>query len=231
MKKIFLFAAAVVAAMTVNAQVEYGQLLTFGNEAVAAGEWSNGKTWEGDLFDLTINDANQKAAIDLNQAYFGDAENYTAYESRLKSGGKTTSSNSYNFVISTYAKGTLYIMARTGKNADTDRTIVVEQNGKELYNQVVKEDDAVSVEMTCESCEGGVQQKNVYPIITLPVEQGDVTITFPVNSINFYAFAFDDETQAVENVNATVKATKSFENGQLVIIKNGVKYNALGAQL
>ena len=34
-----------------------------------------------------------------------------------------------------------------------------------------------------------------------------------------------------ENVKDAVKAVKSFENGQLVIIKNGVKYNALGAQL
>ena len=37
--------------------------------------------------------------------------------------------------------------------------------------------------------------------------------------------------QAIENVNTTVKAVKVFENGQLVIIKNGVRYNALGAQL
>ena len=37
--------------------------------------------------------------------------------------------------------------------------------------------------------------------------------------------------EAVDNVNATVKAIKTIENGQLVIIKNGVRYNALGAQL
>lgn len=37
--------------------------------------------------------------------------------------------------------------------------------------------------------------------------------------------------QAVENIFDGVKAEKRFENGQLVIIKNGVKYNALGAQL
>ena len=40
-----------------------------------------------------------------------------------------------------------------------------------------------------------------------------------------------DNGQGVENVNAAVKAEKRFENGQLVIIKNGVRYNALGAQL
>ena len=40
-----------------------------------------------------------------------------------------------------------------------------------------------------------------------------------------------DGNQAVENVNADVKAVKTFENGQLVIIKNGRRYNALGAEL
>ena len=39
------------------------------------------------------------------------------------------------------------------------------------------------------------------------------------------------DTTAVENVEAEAKAVKMMENGQLVIIKNGVKYNALGAEL
>jgi len=43
--------------------------------------------------------------------------------------------------------------------------------------------------------------------------------------------AFRGEDHAVDNVNATIKAVKTIENGQLVIIKNGVRYNALGAQL
>jgi len=38
-------------------------------------------------------------------------------------------------------------------------------------------------------------------------------------------------TTAIDNTVMENKATKTFENGQLVIIKNGVKYNALGAQL
>lgn len=37
--------------------------------------------------------------------------------------------------------------------------------------------------------------------------------------------------EAIDNVEAGVKAVKTFENGQLVIIKNGVKYNALGVAL
>ncbi len=41
----------------------------------------------------------------------------------------------------------------------------------------------------------------------------------------------DDEGDAVDNVSLTGKATKVIENGQIVIIKNGVRFNALGAQL
>lgn len=52
-------------------------------------------------------------------------------------------------------------------------------------------------------------------------------------------FAFDEmyftaggsKEEAVENVTDVVKATKVIENGQVVIIKNGVRFNALGAQL
>lgn len=40
-----------------------------------------------------------------------------------------------------------------------------------------------------------------------------------------------DQPQAVENTVEAVKVTKVIENGQLVIIKNGVRYNAAGAQL
>ena len=40
-----------------------------------------------------------------------------------------------------------------------------------------------------------------------------------------------DFPTAISNTAIESKAVKFFENGQLVIIKNGVKYNALGAQL
>lgn len=38
-------------------------------------------------------------------------------------------------------------------------------------------------------------------------------------------------TQAIDNTNAGVKVEKFYRNGQLVIRKNGVEYNVLGAQL
>ena len=42
--------------------------------------------------------------------------------------------------------------------------------------------------------------------------------------------SYEAAATAVENVESAEKAVKVFENGQLVIIKNGVRYNALGVQ-
>ena len=47
-------------------------------------------------------------------------------------------------------------------------------------------------------------------------ETGKLTVTFP------------GEPTAIENTNAAVKAVKRIENGQMIIIKNGVKFNAIG---
>ena len=40
-----------------------------------------------------------------------------------------------------------------------------------------------------------------------------------------------DSATAITNTEVEAKAVKVIENGQLVIIKNGVKYNAIGTQL
>ena len=51
----------------------------------------------------------------------------------------------------------------------------------------------------------------------------------PIGSYSLMAFFTEDTSTGCENVNADgVEAYKRLENGQLVIIKNGVRYNALG---
>lgn len=50
------------------------------------------------------------------------------------------------------------------------------------------------------------------------------------NMIRIYKITFTkDGDTAIDNTEASEKIMKSFENGQLVIIKNGIKYNATGA--
>ena len=55
-------------------------------------------------------------------------------------------------------------------------------------------------------------------VFTWTYETNTLTITFPVLS-------------ALENTNAAVKTVKMIENGQMYIIKNGVKYNAIGSMI
>ena len=67
-------------------------------------------------------------------------------------------------------------------------------------------------------------------------EAGDVTVTYhATNGIgltgNFAAPAVPGTPTSVDNVEATVAPVKMIENGQLIIVKDGVQYNAQGAIL
>ncbi len=54
-----------------------------------------------------------------------------------------------------------------------------------------------------------------------------ITFTMPAEDVTVVADFGSIET-SVENIEITGKAVKRFENGQMIIIKNGVKYDALG---
>lgn len=47
------------------------------------------------------------------------------------------------------------------------------------------------------------------------------------NALNYLT----EEEQGIENTKTAVKASKMIENGQVIILKNGVKYNALGVEV
>ena len=53
----------------------------------------------------------------------------------------------------------------------------------------------------------------------------------PFNVTDIVIVMKEGPSTAIDNTVLGEKAVKTFENGQLVIIKNGVKYNAMGAQL
>lgn len=180
MKKLFTLIALAAIAMGVNAQK-----ITFTEADEAAAGTLDGKVFASGDFKLTITDTSGKVALDKNAQLFGTAEaNEKSGGGRLKSGGKSSSSNMLTLTIP--SAGTLKILARTGSNSATDRTVVVTQNETELYNQVVKEDDAVKVTGLDESDPS--KETNVYPIISVPVEAGEVVVTYPIGSINFYGF-------------------------------------------
>lgn len=223
MKKFFTLIAAVAMAASVNAQV-----LTFDTDyaagAIPATITSNGLV-------LSIVDTNAKISVDGNTAYFGTKDSYVRFAKRMKSGGKSSSKNMLTLALP--ADGTLKVYARTGSSGATDRNVILTQNDVELYNQVVKEADAVTVNMI--NGEGIEESKKVYPAISVPVVKGDVVITYPIGSINFYGFEFVAAgTSGISNINASEAANngatfnllgqKVASNAKGLVIKNGKKF-------
>ena len=220
MKKIFLFAAAAMAALSVNAQQ-----ITF-EEGQAAGA---GAEFGGNGLLLTIvADDDSKTAIDANNCYFGDENTQVKFTARLKTGGKSASKNSMKLTAA--SAGTLYVYARTGSNSATDRNIALSQYGVEILNHTLLESEAIKV-AGLDSADP-TKETSVYPVLTCQVAVGDIEITYPVGSVNFYGFSLGSPiVQGIDNTNASVKVEKFYRDGQLIIRKNGVEYNALGAKL
>lgn len=217
MKKIFTLIAAVAFAATASAQV-----LSFDtkyDKGAVPASFSN-----GDLV-LSVTDTDGKLAVDANTAYFGTAESYVSFDYRLKTGGKSSSKNGLTLTLP--ADGTLKVYARTGSNGATDRNIVLTQNETELANKILLESEAVKVTMGEEVKE----EKNVYPVISVEAKKGDIAITYPINSVNIYAFELVNAT-GVSTILTPKADGKTFnlagvqvsENAKGLKIKNGKKY-------
>lgn len=222
MKKFFTLIAAVALAASVNAQVlKFDQ--TFAKGSVPA-------TFSADGLVLTVVDTDGKMAVDDNSQYFGTAESYTNFSFRLKSGGKSLTKN--NLTLTVPSDGTLKVYARTGSFSATDRNVVLTQNGTELVNKILLESEAVSVPMTDDK--GNTKDTKVFPVISVPVKQGDVAITYPVNSVNFYGFELVKTGTGISSVNAAAakKDGKTYNmagqevssSAKGIVIKNGKKY-------
>ena len=222
MKKFFTLIAAVALAASVNAQVlKFDQ--TYAKGSVPA-------TFSADGLVLKVVDTDGKMAVDANSQYFGTAESYENFSYRLKSGGKSLTKN--NLTLTVPSDGTLKVYVRTGSSSATDRNIVLTQNETELVNKILLESEAVTVSMTDDK--GDTKDTKVFPVISVPVKQGDVAIKYPVNSVNFYGFELVKTSTGISSVNTAVakKNGKTYNMaGQEVsssakglIIKNGKKY-------
>ena len=222
MKKFFTLIAAVALAASVNAQVlKFDQ--TYAKGSVPA-------TFSADGLVLKVVDTDGKMAVDANSQYFGTAESYENFSYRLKSGGKSLTKN--NLTLTVPSDGTLKVYVRTGSSSATNRNVVLTQNGTELVNKILLESEAVSVPMTDDK--GETKDTNVFPVISVPVKQGDVAITYPVNSVNFYGFELVKTGTGISSVNAAAakKDGKTYNmagqevssSAKGIVIKNGKKY-------
>ena len=110
-------------------------------------------------------------------------------------------------------------------NGDSERGVEVY-----VYNELVTGTDLTG---------SGVKIDGIRPAyagkITLPAgsyDAGDVVIKLVTNTSNIFGVRIEQlQGAGISNTKIGNKAVKIFENGQLVIIKNGVRYNAIGVKL
>lgn len=231
MKKYFLFAAAIVAAMTVNAKVisfagivdksaEDAALSTFNaafdyeNITLATGQNSGKTAWY-----VAVNQTAGTDAWDVTNLYL-KADDQAYFTFKDASENKEVAKAWAEYI---QPNGKAMCLVITGVSAGNKVKLNLKEalNKQTLIEGATVESDMLSettVELTvaADADEIRVYSKNV---------DGDKDAKWKLISVEVPG------EQAVDNVNADVKATKFFENGQLVIIKNGVKYNALGVQL
>lgn len=229
MKKFFLFATAVLAAMTVNAKVvSFAEIVDNTAADAAKAAFDAGFTYTnistvgvansaGDAYLVEIKqvDATAEWGVttlnlkDEDQVYFEFKDSNAgklvmkAYKEYVQPNGKAACLVINNLNVGDVVKITL--KKALSKEAMIEGATVTKHNF-----------DADVVELTAAASEIRVYSKS---------ESGSADAKWQIVSVEV------PDATAVENVNADVKSVKTIENGQLVIIKNGVKYNALGAEI
>ena len=244
MKKIFLFAAAVVAAMTINAQEP---------NVVVLSDVANYIDFQA----LSVSDPDMVKATVTSVAPY-ELANGSKLVGFLKSDNteaenKWNTKDSYNTTMPTptwdgvdslkagtmfrAASGTTIELGAFTTSAAGKLVVYYQPNGdSERGVEVSVYGDPVAGSNLTGS---GVKINNIRPAYAGEIElaagsydAGDVVIKLITNTSNIFGVRIEKlQAQGVENVNEAVKAVKFFENGQLVILKNGVKYNALGVAL
>ncbi len=232
MKKIFLFAAAVVAAMTINAKVV--DLTTVGT---TIDEWT--------ISEATLNNGESKPD---EGKYVYDIKGGVASVSYIKNFADVTftiqngSDKNKAFVV---YPGKCYefggkngILTLENTTAGDKIVLTVAAKGSTASNfedaagAYPKNAVAVSTDLTlpAKGSEGADEQGYVWKTLEYTSLGGNVEIKEFAGGYRIKAVQIGD-AQAIENTNATVKSEKFFRDGQLIIRKNGVEYNALGSQL
>ena len=228
MKKFFLFAAAIVAAMTVNAAVwDFTKDTLNTKEAVEA--FASKATFK--LEQKTASEGNPYVAVNYDLAESAVAElvldegapiNLTL--SYKNSSAKTEVFKFYNSYLQLNRKGAKIAIACT----EGDKINIYPKSYSKACEFAVTGADKEVIAL----------EANSDAVVSVTAKADEVLFDSSTPSSSSYAQACQiskitvgEAETAIDNINEDVKAQKFFENGQLVIIKNGVRYNALGAQL
>ncbi len=232
MKKFFLFAAAAIAALTVNAKVI--DLTTVGT---SIDQWTVG---EATLNETASDTQAGKYVYDIKAGIA--SESYINAESSVVFQIKNGSDKAKAFVVypgKCYefgGKNGILIIKNTNPGDKIVLTVAAKggtaANFKDAADAFPVNAIAVTADLTCpaKGSDGADEQGYVWKQIEYTAIGGDVQIKEFDGGYRIKAIQVG-ELQGVENTMVSEKAIKVFENGQLVIIKNGVRYNAIGVQL
>jgi len=238
MKKIFLFAAAVVAAMTVKADVldltTAGATIEAWTVANATQNATETKAAEGKyVYDIKAEELAESYITAVPQVLFQIKNKADKQKAFVIYPGKCYEYGGKNGIL---------VIKGTKPGAQIELTVAAKGEKaagdfKDPESVYPKQAVAVSTDLVLPvkdkskaGKDGYDEQGYCWKTIVYQSLGGDVEIKefgggYRINKIVFEA------GQGVENVFDNAKAVKTFENGQLVIIKNGVRYNALGAAL
>lgn len=168
------------------------------------------------------------AATTGNPYFFvepGTDKPYHQFSHQIKTGGTSGAKNMMTIDVPT--GGTLYVYARTGSASATDRPIVLTQNGKEILNHILKEEDKTVYDL------GDNKTREVFPCYAAAVEKGKVEVGYPKGNIAIYAIALGEVVTSIQDatIAAPAQVKKQLRNGQIVIETANGTFNAVGAQV
>lgn len=229
MKKFFFFAAALVAAATINAKTY--DFATYATEAdwVVTNATKNASLSTEDKLVYDI-----KGGVEAVVSPKG-AENI---QFTIKNGSDKAKAFNINLGNSFEFGGKNGIIKLSGVQVGASIKLVVAAKGStaadfaDATNTYPKGAIAVSTDLTCPAkgsgAEGADEKGYVWKTLEYQATSSNVEIKEFSGGYRISSLAIGGET-AIDNTAVEAKATKYMENGALVIVKNGVKYNALGA--
>lgn len=234
MKKIFLF-AALVAAMTVNAKViTFGDIVDNSDKDLAKSSFEAAYN----MTNLTV----EGVANGEGTAYYASIKQTTATTDwttttlKLKADEQVyfvfKDNNANKKVIKSYKEyiqpeGKAVCLVISGlKAGDKIKLNLKQALNKEakIEGATVETDNLTSTSVELQSMGSEIR---VYSQSLTTNDEGKTTDA----KWQLISVEVPDGGQGVENVNSAVKAEKFFRDGQLIIRKNGVEYNALGEKL
>lgn len=220
MKKFFLLAATVVASLTINAaEWNFGEFADFSG-------LTEGSTVIEDLGFFALPDGAETPFADADNKRFGFiTSKQKTFEDSFKGTKVCKTNGGGNFEAG--AEGTpkqRYLYANVTGNSSIK--VWFESGSSNPVTLYIS--DGTNVLASREVSSG---DKDLALILEANYVGDAGRICFyGSGSIEFFKIEIN-AAQGINDVNADVKAEKFFRDGQLIIRKNGVEYNALGAQL